>query len=234
MWILMASYVLSEMIAFPPILGPGSLYLTYITGNLQNQKIPCALSAMSIAGIEAGSEKANAVSVVAVAVSSITTTVIIALGIVLMQPLTPVLNSAVLAPAFSNVVPAIFGALAGLWLLKEFKVSVVSVVLCLLGILVLKIDLQWVLLGGIALTIIIARFMYKTGIIKHRNAPPGWLNRPGAWHTETAPLQAIKNPSRKGRFFDGKSRNRVSDPGNSGGCGRDLARGCQRKQRDDG
>lgn len=87
MWILMASYVLSEMIAFPPILGPGSLYLTYITGNLQNQKIPCALSAMSIAGIEAGSEKANAVSVVAVAVSSITTTVIIALGIVLMQPL---------------------------------------------------------------------------------------------------------------------------------------------------
>ena len=63
MWILMASYVLSEMIAFPPILGPGSLYLTYITGNLQNQKIPCALSAMSIAGIEAGSEKANAVSV---------------------------------------------------------------------------------------------------------------------------------------------------------------------------
>ena len=26
MWILMASYVLSEMIAFPPILGPGSLY----------------------------------------------------------------------------------------------------------------------------------------------------------------------------------------------------------------
>lgn len=166
MWILMASYVLSEMIAFPPILGPGSLYLTYITGNLQNQKIPCALSAMSIAGIEAGSEKANAVSVVAVAVSSITTTVIIALGIVLMQPLTPVLNSPVLAPAFSNVVPAIFGALAGLWLLKEFKVSVVSVVLCLLGILVFKIDLQWVLLGGIALTIIIARFMYKIGIIK--------------------------------------------------------------------
>ena len=166
MWILMASYVLSEMIAFPPILGPGSLYLTYITGNLQNQKIPCALSAMSIAGIEAGSEKANAVSVVAVAVSSITTTVIIALGIVLMQPLTPLLNSSVLAPAFSNVVPAIFGALAGLWLLKEFKVSVVSVVLCLFGILVLKIDLQWVLLGGIALTIIIARFMYKTGIIK--------------------------------------------------------------------
>ncbi|WP_294337369.1 hypothetical protein [uncultured Clostridium sp.] len=166
MWILMASYVLSEMIAFPPILGPGSLYLTYITGNLQNQKIPCALSAMSIAGIEAGSEKANAVSVVAVAVSSITTTVIIALGIVLMQPLTPVLNSPVLAPAFSNVVPAIFGALAGLWLLKEFKVSVVSVVLCLLGILVFKIDLQWVLLGGIALTIIIARFMYTTGIIK--------------------------------------------------------------------
>lgn len=166
MWILMASYVLSEMIAFPPILGPGSLYLTYITGNLQNQKIPCALSAMNIAGIEAGSEKANAVSVVAVAVSSITTTVIIALGIVLMQPLTPVLNSPILAPAFNNVVPAIFGALAGLWMLKEMKVSVASVIICLLGILVFKIELQWVLLGGIALTVVAARIMYNSGIIK--------------------------------------------------------------------
>mgnify|MGYP003369352388 CR=1 FL=1 len=166
MWILMASYVLSEMIAFPPILGPGSLYLTYITGNLQNQKIPCALSAMNIAGIEAGSEKANAVSVVAVAVSSITTTVIIALGIILMQPLTPVLNSPILAPAFNNVVPAIFGALAGLWLLKEMKVSAVAVVVCFLGIIVFKIELQWILLGGIAVTVIAARGMYTKGIIK--------------------------------------------------------------------
>lgn len=165
MWILMASYVLSEMIAFPPILGPGSLYLTYITGNLQNQKIPCALSAMSIAGIEAGTEKANAVSVVAVAVSSITTTVIIALGILLMAPLTPVLNLPVLAPAFNNVVPAIFGALAGMWLLKELKVSAASVIICLILLQVLHIDLQWVLLGGIALTVIAARIMYQTGFI---------------------------------------------------------------------
>ncbi|MCJ7834684.1 hypothetical protein MUB23_04670 [Cuneatibacter sp. NSJ-177] len=165
MWILMASYVLSEMIAFPPILGPGSLYLTYITGNLQNQKIPCALSAMSVAGIETGTEKANAVSVVAVAVSSITTTIIIALGILLMTPLKPVLNSEFLAPAFNNVVPAIFGALAGMWFLKEVKVSVASILICILGLLVLKIDMQWVLLGGIVLTVLVARGMYQAGII---------------------------------------------------------------------
>lgn len=165
MWILMASYVLSEMIAFPPILGPGSLYLTYITGNLQNQKIPCALSAMSIAGIKTGTEEANAVSVVAVAVSSITTIIIIALGIFLMTPLKPILNSPVLAPAFDNVVPAVFGALAGMWLLKEVKISAVSVLLCFVGLRILKIDLQWVLLLGIFLTVIIARAMYKSGTI---------------------------------------------------------------------
>lgn len=83
-----------------------------------------------------------------------------------MTPLTPVLNSPVLAPAFNNVVPAIFGALAGLWLLKEIKVSIVSVIICLVAILVLKIDLQWVLLGGIAVTIIVARLMYKGGMMK--------------------------------------------------------------------
>ena len=61
---------------------------------------------------------------------------------------------------------AIFGALAGLWLLKEIKVSLVSVVVCMIAILVLKIDLQWVLLGGIAATIIIARLMYSKGMLK--------------------------------------------------------------------
>lgn len=166
MWILMASYVLSEMIAFPPVLGPGSLYLTYITGNLQNQKIPCALSAMSIAGIETGTEKANAVSVVAVAVSSITTTIIIAIGILLMAPLTPVLNSPILAPAFNNVVYAIFGALAGMWLLKDIKVSAISVIVCIVALKVMGIGLQWVLLGGIAVTVLCSRILYKKGIIK--------------------------------------------------------------------
>ena len=99
------------------------------------------------------------------AVSSITTTIIIALGILLMTPLKPVLNSEFLAPAFNNVVPAIFGALAGMWFLKEVKVSVASILICILGLLVLKIDMQWVLLGGIVLTVLVARGMYQAGII---------------------------------------------------------------------
>lgn len=121
---------------------------------------------MSIAGIETGTEKANAVSVVAVAVSSITTTAIIAVGIVLMTPLTPVLNSPFLAPAFSNVVYAIFGALAGMWLLKDIKVSAISVIVCIIALKVMGIDLQWVLLGGIAVTVLFSRVLYKKGIIK--------------------------------------------------------------------
>lgn len=70
--------------------------MTYITGNLQNQKIPCALSTMSIAGIEAEVKKQMLYQLWQWQYP-VSTTVIIALGIVLMQPLTPVLNSAVLA-----------------------------------------------------------------------------------------------------------------------------------------
>ena len=54
-----------------------------------------------------------------------------------------------------------------MWLLKEFKVSVASVIICVLGLMVFHIDMQWVLLGGIVLTVAIARAMYQTNIIKH-------------------------------------------------------------------
>lgn len=66
-----------ELISFPPILGAGSLYMSNVSGNTTNLKIPCALMAVKIANIETGTPKANAVSMLAVGTSTITVTVLI-------------------------------------------------------------------------------------------------------------------------------------------------------------
>lgn len=101
-----------EFLIYTPMLGAGGSYLAFITGNLINMKIPCALNARDIAGTEAGTTENEIVSTLAIAVSSLVTTVVIALGVFLMIPLQPVLESEVLQPAFNNVVPALFGAMA--------------------------------------------------------------------------------------------------------------------------
>lgn len=101
-----------EFLIYTPMLGAGGSYLGFITGNLINMKIPCALNARDIAETEAGTTENEIVSTLAIASSSLVTTTVIAIGVLLMIPLRPVLEADVLQPAFANVVPALFGAMA--------------------------------------------------------------------------------------------------------------------------
>ena len=75
-------------------------------------KVPCALNARDIAGTKTGTPENEIVSTLAIATSSLVTTVVIMLGVMLLIPLRPVLEAPVLQPAFNNVVPALFGAMA--------------------------------------------------------------------------------------------------------------------------
>ena len=103
---------LIEVLTFVPMLGTAGSYLAFVTGNLTNLKVPAALTAMENARVKPGSEEGEVISTIAVATSSIVTTVIIAVGVALLVPLTPILNSPTLKPAFDNILPALFGGLA--------------------------------------------------------------------------------------------------------------------------
>ena len=111
-----------EFLIYTPMLGAGGSYLAFITGNLINMKIPCMMNAKGITDAEAGSPESEIVSTLSIAASAVTTTLVIALGVLLLIPLQPILSSPVLAPAFNNVVPALFGALAYQYFRKGIKI----------------------------------------------------------------------------------------------------------------
>ena len=116
---------LVEFLIYTPMLGAGGSYLAFITGNLINMKIPCAMNARDITGAQAGTPENEIVSTLAIAASALTTTAVVALGVLLLIPLQPILSSPVLAPAFDNVVPALFGALAYQYFRKGIKIVAV-------------------------------------------------------------------------------------------------------------
>ena len=111
-----------EFLIYTPMLGAGGSYLAFITGNLINMKIPCMMNARGITDAPAGSPENEIVSTLSIAASAVTTTVVIAVGVLLLIPLQPILSSPVLAPAFDNVVPALFGALAYQYFRKGIKI----------------------------------------------------------------------------------------------------------------
>lgn len=145
-----------EFLIYTPMLGAGGSYLAFITGNLINMKIPCALNARDIVGTEAGTTENEIVSTLSIAASSLVTTVVIALGALLITPLRPVLEAELLQPAFNNVVPALFGAMAVKYFRKGKKlVAIPLVVMTVLFVcvpsLISNVGFLMILSGAIAI-----------------------------------------------------------------------------------
>ncbi len=158
-----------EVFTYVPMLGAGGAYLGFITGNISNLKLPCALNAMEVAGVKANSEEGEVISTIAIAVSSIVTTLIILLGVILIVPLSPVLNSPALAPAFAQILPALFGGLAVVFISKNLKIAIAPMILMLaLFIFVPALNASTVGIMvpvGVVFTLVVTRILYKKGLV---------------------------------------------------------------------
>ena len=155
-----------EFLVYTPMLGAGGGYLAFITGNLINMKIPCAMNAREIAGTRSGTPENEIISTLSIAASSLTTIIILAIGVLLLAPLQPVLQSEALQPAFSNVVPALFGAMGYQYFRKNIKLACVPLIfMSILFIFVPSLVSQTsiMIIPSGALTIGLAYVLYKRG-----------------------------------------------------------------------
>jgi len=158
-----------ETVTYVPMLGAGGSYLSFVTGNISNLKLPCALNALEQNEVSASSEEGEVISTIAIATSSIVTTIIILIGVILIVPLTPILSAPVLQPAFDQILPALFGGLGVAFVSKNWKIAVAPVVL----MLILFIFVPALNSGTVGImvpvsaifTIITARIMYKKGML---------------------------------------------------------------------
>ena len=158
-----------ETVTFVPMLGAGGSYLSFVTGNISNLKLPCAINALEQNGVSASSEEGEIISTIAIATSTIVTTVIIIIGVICIVPLTPVLEAPVLAPAFEQMLPALFGGLGVAFISKNWKIAIAPILL----MLVLFIFVPALNSGTVGImvpvsvlfTIAAARIMYKRGVL---------------------------------------------------------------------
>ena len=158
-----------ETITYVPMLGAGGSYLSFVTGNISNLKMPCAINALEQNEVSAGSEEGEVISTIAIATSSIVTTLIIIVGVILIVPLTPVLSAPVLQPAFEQILPALFGGLGVAFVSKNWKIAVAPVIL-MLGLFVFVPALNSGTVGimvpvSAVFTIVVARILYKKGVL---------------------------------------------------------------------
>ncbi len=158
-----------ETFTYVPMLGAGGSYLSFVTGNISNLKLPVALNALEQADANIRTEEGEIVSTIAIAVSSIVTTAIIIIGVILITPLTPILDAPVLAPAFAQILPALFGGLGVVFVSKNWRIAIAPVLLMLaLFIFVPALNASTVGIMvpvGVLFTIGVSRILYKKRLL---------------------------------------------------------------------
>ena len=154
----------AEFLIYAPMLGSGGGYLAFITGNLINMKIPCAVTARDMVGVKSGTKENEIISTLSIATSSLVTILVLAVGVLALTPLQPLLQSPTLQPAFDNVVPALFGAMAYKYYRKNMSIAVAPlVVMSVLFMLVPSLvgSTSFMIIPAGAIAIGISYFIYK-------------------------------------------------------------------------
>lgn len=157
-----------EVVTYCPMLGSAGSYLGFVTGNLTNLKVPAALTAMENAKVKPGTEEGEVISTIAIATSSIVTTLIIALGVLMLAQLTPILNSPQLKPAFDNILPALFGGLAVVYVSKNWKIAMAPLIFMVelfLAVPALSSSVGVLVPVGAAIALLAARILYKKNLL---------------------------------------------------------------------
>jgi hypothetical protein len=168
-WMIYLPICIAEVLTYTPMVGISGAYLSFISGNLSNMKIPCAAMAMDNAGVKGSTDEGDVIATLSIATSTIVTEIIIVIGVIALVPLTPLLTSKILEPAFQNILPALFGALGVYWIMRQWKLAVTPLAFVILvSILVPMLTGKSIPAGLLIpvsglLAVLAARFMYNRG-----------------------------------------------------------------------
>ena len=162
----MAPYWPAETIGYMSVIGPGALYMSYITGNVTNLRMPATVGTINSLGVKPNTDECHTLAIIACGASVITTVLIVALGVVIAAPLTPILNSPVIQPAFDYVVPALFGGLVAQTVLKgkkQFLLFLIPLAICLFFCYFTNVNSAYYMLIAIGVSVVIYIVDYKKG-----------------------------------------------------------------------
>ena len=157
-----------EVVAYSPMLGAGGTYLSFVSGNIMNLKMPCALNAMENAKVKANTEEGEVITTIAICASTITTTIIIAVFVIIfaLNPkFSEIMSSDTFSPAFQQVTYTIFGSLAATYFVKHWKISIFPIAAITVLLLFIDPGIGVLIPIGVVLSMLGAHIMYKLKLV---------------------------------------------------------------------
>jgi hypothetical protein len=168
-WSFMAIMAVVEPIVYYPVLGFGGTYMSFLVGNVLNLRVPVSATAQQVVGTKEGTPEAEIVSTLGIAGSVIGSQLVMIVGVLAFLPFITALEGtgSAVKVALDQVLPALFGALGGVFLFRVPKLGIVPLGLGLIVALINpNLPFSIVIPPMVILSIIAARIMYKKNWVK--------------------------------------------------------------------
>ena len=121
-----------EPFAFYPIMGLPGLFMTMLSGNTSNLRLPALVAAQQGAGVEQGTEQGNLISIIGIAVSVVISSAFIAIAAFGGSSIMSIMPDNVVN-ILNYLLPALFGAIFAQYAVKNPKLGAIAFTLAVVS-----------------------------------------------------------------------------------------------------
>lgn len=168
-WLIYGPIGAIESFTYIPMIGVPGTYLSFLTGNVSNLKIPAAMNATMVTKTDPDTQEGKLISTIAMTISALVTVLVLALGVLVMAftGLDAALQSDVLTPAFNNVLAALFGAMGLAYIMRDWKIAIAPLAFEAIIFIFLRSSKLFTVSITVPLcaiiSIVVARMLFKKG-----------------------------------------------------------------------
>ncbi|PIE54648.1 MAG: hypothetical protein CSA35_04555 [Dethiosulfovibrio peptidovorans] len=171
-WAMIASifgaFYIVEPVSYYPILGLTGTYISFLTGNIGNLRVPCSAVAQDVVGVQPGTPEAEIISTLGLAGSVMTNLFFVTLAALAGTALLAAFPSSIALAFKKYTVAAIFGAVFGQFTLKlpQLAIPGIAIPLALYWSGISFLSQTWVVIvASIFGTMAVGRLLYIRKIL---------------------------------------------------------------------
>ena len=154
-----------EPVSYYAALGLTGTYLSFLSGNIGNMRVPCAALALDVTDSTPGTIQAEVVSTMAICGSIITNLIATTSAVIVGSAVLSVLPEFIVSGLTQYASSAIFGATFGNFAIKYPKIAVFALAIPVVLKMFTPLAAAWVIVITVFSTLFIARAMYKKGML---------------------------------------------------------------------
>ena len=155
------AFYIVEPVSYYASLGMSGTYLSFLSGNIGNMRVPCAALALDVTKSETGSVQAEVVSTMAICGSIITNLIATTSAALVGAAVVAVLPAAIKTGLQTYASAAIFGATFGNFALKKPQVALFGLAIPVICKLFIPIPAWMIIVASVFGTVGIARVFYS-------------------------------------------------------------------------